>query len=79
MTMIVGIVTLMATASGHMKVAVQIRFQRAVKMRVGQIFEVIDMFLECGVVNQYVEVAQLLRGAFNGFCTEFRISDITGS
>jgi hypothetical protein len=60
-----------------MEVAIQIGFERAVKMRFGQILQVTGLLLERGVVYKNVEAAEFPRGAAYGFPAEFRIGNIT--
>ncbi len=61
---------------GHVEIAVQIGAQGAVEVFLGQVLEVLDVLLEGGVVDQYVQGAQVADRALDRFSGEQGIADI---
>jgi len=61
---------------GHVEVAIEIGFDRAVEMLLGQLFETVDVLLERGVVHEDVELAQFVDGPLDGVFAEFRIGHV---
>ena len=47
-------------------------------MLVGQLLEAVDVLLECGVIDQDVELAELIHRPLHRILAEFWIGDVAG-
>ena len=60
----------------HVKVAVEIGFQRAVEVLFGEVFELVHVLLKCRVVDENIELAEFARPSLHGALAEFGIGDV---
>jgi hypothetical protein len=63
---------------GHVKVPVEIGLHCAIEMLLRKVFKARDVFLEGGVVDQDVELAELLESLLDRGFTEAQIRNVSG-
>src|SRR5262245_49844510 len=62
--------------SRHIEISIEIGLDGPIKMLVSQLFEAVDVLLECGVVDQDVEPAELIHRPLHRVVAEFWIGDV---